>query len=154
MRISTLLFILWVALCASSVGHAASQPKPAKSAYLITTGAGFAMSPEEGVRYGMNYKLRKVLNSPLYVVASFENPEDPSKPLETRITVEAGVMEFMIQSPRLSVISHDTRYSVELLLFKDPDHTQLLGTHRQEVLFSVPPQYEAIIEASYQVRIR
>lgn len=145
--------VLIVALVTAALAHAASQPRAAKSEYLITTGAGFVMTPEEGVRYGMNFAVRKKSPSTLYLKVLFENPEDAAAPLRTDQVLAPDVTEFIAQSPPLTVVRHDTRYKVEVLIYADEARSQLLGTHRQEVLFSVPPELEAHIEREYSIRI-
>jgi hypothetical protein len=143
-------------LCAAlaSAARATSEPPPAKSKYLVTTAAAFAMVPHQGVFYGMRCELRSPLADPLYIVALFENPEDANSPLRIELVVEAGAKEFMVQSPPLKVLSNNTRYRVELVLYADAALLHRLGTHDQDVLFSVPPQFEAQIEERYGIRIR
>ncbi|MBV6422972.1 MAG: hypothetical protein NAOJABEB_00759 [Steroidobacteraceae bacterium] len=131
-----------------------SPPKPAKSKYLKTTGAGFLMSAGNGVQYGMNYELRKSLAEPLYIVATFDNPADATVPLRAEVVVQPGARDFQLQSPFITVITHDTKYKVVLELFSDAAHTQLIGTHEQLVLFSVPPAYEAMLEEKMGMQIQ
>ncbi len=147
-------FILVIGALLVTQAQAASEPSPSKSKYLLTTAAAFAMVPHQGVFYGMRYELRGPLAEPLYIVALFENPEDANSPLRVELVVEAGAKEFMVQSPPLKVLSNNTRYKVELVLYADAALLHRLGTHDQDVLFSVPPQFEAQIEERYGIRIR
>lgn len=133
--------------------EAASTPKPTKSDYLVTTGAGFLMSAGEGLKYGMNYELRKDIAQPLYVIALFENPGDMAAPMRAELVVAAGSKDFQLQSPPFKTIRHDTKYEVVLQLYSDSEHTQLLGTHKQMVLFNVPPAYEAMLEDKMGIEI-
>jgi hypothetical protein len=83
----------------------------------------------------------------------FENPEKDAPPLRANVTVEPGSLEFQIRSPRLTVLTNNRLYTVNLSLYSDGAHTQLLGVHRQQFLFSVPPDLELRIEREYGVRV-
>jgi hypothetical protein len=39
------------------------------------------------------------------------------------------------------------------VLYKDAAHTQLLGKHRQEVLFSISPGLKPQVEKEYSIRV-
>ena len=153
-RIQHSVTIAGLALLLAMSSAYAKSPKPGKSEYLLTTSAGFLMTEEEGVRYGLRFQWRKRPAAPVCIVAQFENPADRAAPLTVKLTVEPDPAEFNLESPRLTEITHDTRYAVDLYLYRDPDCTQRLGTHRQEVLFSIPPQYEAQFEQRFQIHIR
>ena len=147
------LAIVAVYVLAVAPAYAASPPRPTKSEYLVTTSAGFAMSRGEGLRYTMNYELQKASTEPLYVIALFEIPEVATSPLRVELVVEAGTNEFTVQSPPIRVITHDTKYEASLELYADADHTQLLETHKQQLLFSVPPASEASMEEQAGIQI-
>ena len=133
-RIGLLALLLSVCIPAG----AASSPKPAKSKYLVTTGAGFTFAPDQGVRYGMSYMLRSFPLPDLYVVSIFENPEDPGLPLQVETKVEAGRNEFTLDSPFFRKIRNNSLYTVNLFIYADSSHTVLWGKHQQKVLFSIP----------------
>ena len=148
------LAIVAVSVMAVAPTYAVSPPKSTKSEYLVTTSAGFVMSRGEGLRYTMNYELQKASTEPLYVIALFEIPEVATSPLRVELVVEAGTNEFTVQSPPIRVITHDTKYEASLELYADADHTQLLATHKQQLLFSVPPASEASMEEQAGIQIR
>jgi hypothetical protein len=144
-----LSFGLFVAASCANVG----VPEPQRSEYVISTGAGFAMTPERGVYYGMTFEFRRAFANPIFVVALFENPADSLSPLRVEKTVDAETLDFTIQSPQLKVLKNNKRYIVELSLYQDDAHTQLIGQHRQEVLFSVPREYKPRLEQQFSIRI-
>jgi hypothetical protein len=128
-------------------------PPPNRSEYVISKGGGFLFSPEGGVVYGTVFALNRLMDKPAYVVALFENPEDGAPPLRTEVTIEPGNLEFQVKSPRLTILTNNRLYSVNLSLYSDDAHTQLLGVHRQQFLFSVPLDLKLRIEKEYGVRV-
>ena len=146
--------IVSLALLLPIVVVAASQPSPTKSEYLISVGAGFGLERDKGAFYGMNFAVRKALPATVYVVALFDNPEGPELPLKVEVTVQADAKEIQLQSPRIHAITNNQRYSVRLMLYTDSDHTQLLSSHSQEVLFSVPKRMAMQLSEQYGVAVR
>jgi hypothetical protein len=102
----------------------------------------------------MNYELQTAPAEPLYVVAVFENPVDAANPLRTELVVEVGAKQFTVQSPAIKVITNGKNYEVLLKLYADKNHTQLLGTHKQSLLFNVPPESKATLEKQLNIQIR
>ena len=145
-----LALIIAVGGCSVTPLH---PPPPNRSEYVISKGGGFLFSPEGGVVYGTIFALNRVMDKPVYVVALFENPEKGAPPLRAEVTIEPGNLEFQIKSPRLTVLTNNTLYSVNLSLYSDNDHTQLSGVHRQQFVFSVPPDLKLRIEREYDVRV-
>jgi hypothetical protein len=142
-----------IILLAGGSGCSVGLPRSNRSEFVISTGAGFLLTPDLGARYGMNFELRRIMDKPVYVVAEFENPEKGFPPLRSESVVEPGTLEFLVQSPRLTVLSNDARYSVRLTLYWDAAHTRLLGRHRQEVLFSLPQDQVSRVEEADGIRI-
>jgi hypothetical protein len=152
MRLTAAIAVL--ALLLPVVVIAASQPSPSKSEYLISTGAGFGVDKDTGAFYGMNFTVRKALPATVYVVALFDNPENPEVPLKVEVTVQADAQEIQLRSPPIHAITNNKRYSVRLALYTAADHTQLLTRHSQEVLFSVPKQMAVVFSEQYGVTVR
>ncbi len=144
---------LSITLLSVVAGCSVGQPSPNRSEFVLSTGAGFLMTPEGGVTYGMAFELRRMLDRPVYVVAEFENPEHGSSPLRAELIVDTGKLEFLVKSPRLAVLKNNTRYAVSLTLYWDEAHRQEFAKHRQEVLFSVPPDEIWRIEKGYGIRV-
>lgn len=68
--------------------------------------------------------------------------------------IEPGNSEFLIKSPPLTILTNHRLYTVNLALYWDNFHTQLLGVHQQQVLFSIPPDMEMRVEKEYGVRVK
>ena len=125
------------------VSLAQSQPRPAKSKYLVTEGAGFMMKRGEGVMYAVTFSVREPMASPLYATISFENPENRKSPYVLDLTVEPGQARILAQSPGISRIKNGKTYKVEVLLFSDQSRTERIGKHVQKVSFALPPGMES-----------
>jgi hypothetical protein len=74
--------------------------------------------------------------------------------LRAEATIEPGNLEFLIKSPPLTILTNHRLYTVSLSLYSDNSHTQLLGVHEQQVLFSIPPDMEMRVEKEYGVRVQ
>jgi hypothetical protein len=129
-------------------------PEPNRSEYVISKAAGILFVPEGGAVYGTAFALTRLMERPVYVVALFENPENGASPLRAETTIEPGNLEFLIKSPPLTILTNHRLYTVNLSLYSDSPHTQLLGVHQQQVLFSIPPDMEIRVEKEYGVRVQ
>lgn len=143
------LFALFATLCL-----AASPQKPAKTKYLLTTVAGFTMSEENGAKYSMAYEVREPLPAQVFVVAVFENPEDPKEPLSKEFEVPADAKSIKVESPDIHSIRNDTLYKVSLSLYLDPDHKSRLARHDQKVLFKTGKEMLGFLQQRYGVTVR
>jgi len=139
-------------LILAGIAHALSPPKPSVSEYLRSTGAGFAMSREDGVQYAMLFAIEKPLGESIYATVLFENPEKGGAPLQKVVTLSADAKELSVKSDRLSVLHNNRKYLVEVRLYSDEGRARLTSTHRQEVLFSMPRKYLGQLEQEYGVR--
>ena len=129
-------------------------PAPNGSDYVVSKAAGFLFLPEGGAVYGTAFALTRLMERPVYVVALFENPVKGAPPLRAEATIEPGNLEFLIKSPPLTVLTNHRLYTVNLSLYSDNLHTQLIGVHQQQVLFSIPPDMEMRVEKEYGVRVQ
>ena len=145
----SILLILTAALI--PVVHSASQPRPTKSKYLLTTAAGFVLEPNLGAQYNLSFLLRAFPLPDLYVVGTFENPEDPSTPLRLEQKVEAGALQFSMKSPYFHRAQNGRAYLVRLALYADAEHTKTWGTHEQKVLFSLRPDMAEEVKRRFGV---
>ena len=112
-----------------------APPKAEQSEYLVTRGpTGFACSPNSLI-YVVSFEVRKKnLPKPLYAVVRFENPADPTTPLEVTATINGGDKQLKAESPALPFIKADKLYAVDVNLFTDEAHSQIVGQHHQDVL--------------------
>jgi hypothetical protein len=149
--------VLLIALAIVANGCSVSAPRlpnPNRSEYVVSKAAGFLFAPGGGVVYGTIFALTRLVDRPVYAVALFENPENGAPPLRAEVTIEPGNLEFQVKSPRLTILTNNRLYTVNLSLYSDDAHTQLLGVHQQQVLFRVPPDLELRIEREYGVRVQ
>jgi hypothetical protein len=133
---------------------AASEPEPNKTEFLLTTGAGFQLSKEKGAVYGMSYQVRSAFPADIFGVALFEDPSDPDKPLKKEFKVAADAKEIRLQSQGLRTVQNDHVYSVKLMLYLDPEHTDLLSEHDQDVLFNVPEAMVDMVRENFGVDVQ
>jgi hypothetical protein len=131
----------------------ASPPPAATSEYLRSTGAGFAMNADHGVRYAMNFAVVKTLTAPLYVTVLFENTSGEGEPQSMESVLAVGATELVAKSERLSEIRNGRRYKVEVRLYADEERTELLGTHTQEVEFSAPREVAKQLSKQFGIQI-
>ena len=147
------LAIFFLALANGCAMHPPREPEPNRSEYVISKTAGFLFVPGGGVVYGTVFALTRSMEGPVYVVALFENPEKGAPRLRADATIVPGDLEFLIKSPPLTMLTNHRLYTVNLSLYSDNSHTQLLGVHQQQVLFSIPADLEMRVEKQYGVRV-
>ena len=132
----------------------ASEPRPTKSEFLVSTSAGFLFDEGRGAYYAMNYTVRKPFPGTVYGVALFDNPEDSAAPFRVETIVDAEAKDIQLQSPAVHVLMNGKLYNSQLMLYSDAEHTHLLTTHSQAVLFKVPVQLATQISVRYGVTVR
>jgi hypothetical protein len=138
----------------ATVAHGASTPEPTRSEYLVTTAAGFLFDPDGGTHYALSFDILKTPASTLYVIVEFESTVDSGRPMVTEVVVQPGKQNFQTRSPSVHEIRNNRRYGVNLKLYSDAACTQLIGTHHQDVLFSVPRQMKPQVAEQFGVTIR
>jgi hypothetical protein len=144
---------LLISVMLMGVAHALSPPKPAVSEYMRSTGAGFAMSPEDGIQYAMTFAIERPLGESIYVAVLFENPQKGGAPLRKDVTLASDAKEFSIKSDRLKALHNNKKYLVEVQLYSDESRSKLTSIHKQEVLFSVPRSLLDQFQQQYGIRI-
>ncbi|TAA47830.1 hypothetical protein [Corallincola spongiicola] len=104
---------------------------------LHTLGGGFVFSSKGGIYYAMTYVAGSELNTPVYVIATFENPADKAAPL----VIDLGIIDFATQqqlkSPEFSAIENDRNYQVTVDLHQSAAQSELIESHSDEVRFSI-----------------
>src|SRR5262245_23022194 len=136
--------VLAMAACTLLVSHAAAKaPTPVESEWLVTTGGGFKVDGDvlhrDGrLRYLLQFRLRKPVTDTLYLTVDFENPLDRNLSLFTEYELLPGTTRFGVVSDMFAAIRVRDKYQVKLWIYADVERTQLLGTHKQWVLFDMP----------------
>src|SRR6267142_1128609 len=100
---------------------------PRRSEYVVSKAGGILFVPTGGVVYGTSFALTRLMDRPVYAVALFENPENGALPLRAEVTIEPGNLEFQVKSPLLTRLTNNRLYTVNLSLYWDDAHTQLLS---------------------------
>jgi hypothetical protein len=144
---------IWLVLVNGCTTSLPREPEPNHSEYVISKAAGFLFVPAGGAVYGTVFALTRIMERPVYVVALFDNPEKGAPRLRAEAIIEPGNLEFLIKSPPLTVLTNHRLYTVNLSLYSDSSHMQLLGVH-QQVLFSIPPDIEMRVEKEYGVKVQ
>jgi len=145
---------LLLSVLVATLAQGASPPGSSKSEYLVTTAAGFLFEPGGGAYYALSFDLLKSPRGTLYVIVDFENPEDSAKPMTTEVVVQPGKSSFQTRSPSVRAITNNRRYGVSLKLYADAACTQLVGTHHQEVLYSVPKQMRSQVAEQFGLTVK
>ena len=149
MRVGLALAVMVAAAAAN-----ASEPRPTKSEFLVSSGAGFLFDEGRGAYYSMSYTVRKPFPGTVYGLLVFDNPADPAVPLKAETIVDAEAKDIQVQSPPFHALTNGKVYNVQLMLYTDSAHAHLLSTHNQGVLFKVPAQIATQISVRYGVTVR
>jgi len=147
-------FMLMLSVLVAVLAHGASPPDPGKSEYLVSTAAGFLFDPGAGTHYALSFDVVKSPPGTLYVIVEFESPVEAGKPMTTEVVVQPGKRSFQTRSPSVHEIKNNRRYGVNLKLYADAACTRLIGTHHQDVLFSVPRQMKSQLTEQFGVTVR
>jgi hypothetical protein len=147
-------FMLLSSALVATLAYGAAPPEPGKSEYLVSTAAGFLFDPGAGTHYALSFDVLKSLPGTLYVIVEFERPGESGKPMITEVVVQPEKRSFQTRSPPIHEIKNNRRYGVNLKLYSDAACTQLIGTHHQDVLFSVPRQMKSLLTEQFSVTIR
>jgi hypothetical protein len=147
-------FMLLLTAFMATLAYGASPPEPGRSEYLVSTAAGFLFDPGGGAYYALSFDTLKSPAGTLYVIVEFESPVESGRPMVTEVVVQPGKRSFQTRSPPVHEIRNNKRYGVNLRLYSDAACTQLIGTHHQDVLFSVPRKMKSQLAEQFSVAIK
>ena len=119
---------------------ALDQADPVTSEYLKTAGGGTAVDTKDGARFaffGIVLKTVKPLPPNAVLVAYFDNPREPSKPLTTEYTPREGEAEIVIRSEPYTCVVNNRDYRVTVKIYS-PDKSTLVSEHIQPISFNMP----------------
>jgi len=117
---------------------AQALPKPAKSEYFLTAGAGFAVEKDQGLYYAMTYRVRVTIDSVMYGTVIFQNPSDKKNPFIVDVVVNPGDESIVVQSPVFNGIKNNKNYRVEFKLYEAEAKEKSINRHVDKVNFSLP----------------
>ncbi|MEO1034298.1 MAG: hypothetical protein AAFX44_01945 [Pseudomonadota bacterium] len=118
----------------------AGPPKPTESEYLRTTGGMFTTERGGIVRYVMAYEIKESMPPEYVIRVSFENPKKGEPPITDTEKLEVSGSELNVESPPLTCIRPNKKYTVVIELFADEASTESFGRHKQKMEYAVPLQ--------------
>ena len=133
----TLLILL---VCTSSL---AGDPKPSHSKYVSDRGGGFLIR-DKTARYGMTFTVSKKLTRPLYVIVTFDNPADMKQDLVTTLVYKSKG-DLIVQSEPFTSAKNGKIYRLKMQMFSDPDHLELVTSHKSKVGFNLTQEVADIV---------
>lgn len=104
MKLKAAIFIALLLLIFA--GDCLAQPRPTRSKYLITEGAGFITGGGGGVLYAVDFSVRDPLPGTVYAQIVFENPQDRKAPFIVDVVIQAGEDMISAQSPAIKRIKN------------------------------------------------
>jgi hypothetical protein len=114
---------------------------PAESEYFRTSGGGVGVDSKAGARvvyFGIVLQLRRSLPDNALLLAEFENPSDPSKPLRTEYRPKSTEKSITLTSEPLSCIVNGRDYAVVVQVLEGEASSSAIGEHRQAISFRIP----------------
>ena len=117
---------------------AQAKPKPAKSEYFTTVGAGFGVEKGKGLYYAMTYQISKSIGTTMYGTVTFQNPSDKKNSFVVDVVINPGGEEVLVQSPIFNRIKNDKNYRVEFELYESESREKRVNRHVDKVNFSLP----------------
>lgn len=134
------LVIFGITLLLAACSHfPASAPKAEKSEYFDVMGGGFSVvRQEQKYFYGINVLRNKAIPDDAYIVVTFENPGDATRPfvqegLFSALPAYKGSNAYALKSPEVTGIRPHRNYMVGIKLYADSGKSQLLGELNQGV---------------------
>jgi hypothetical protein len=117
------------------------QPKPAKTQYFETTGAGFiSLYPSHDARYYLSLSVADGLPRPAYLQVIYENPENPDEPDLQITVVDADQTEVRLESRVLTGFKNRKKYSIVVEIYSDNRMKTKAGEHTQVIQYSAIPE--------------
>jgi hypothetical protein len=138
-KLCTAILALMMFSCAAPLANPRAQET--SSVKVITAGAG--MKRSAGPYYfHVGLKPKPSASLPIYAVAEFENPENPSKPLisEGRIIKNGDVLR--LESPHFSERPKERIHTVVVRFYRDASKQRKTEEIRQSFLSSLPSKQE------------
>jgi hypothetical protein len=116
------------------------QPKPTKTQYFETTGAGFVtLYPSPGAHYYLDLSVAAELPRPAFLQVVYENPENPDEPDLQIAAVDAVQSEVSLESRVLAGFKNRKKYTVVVEIYSDNRMKTKVGEHIQVIqYFAIP----------------
>jgi hypothetical protein len=116
------------------------QPKPAKTQFFETTGAGFVASyPGSDAKYYLHLSVANELLRPVSLQVIYENPDNRDEPDLQIAVVNAGQTEVRLESRVLAGFKNRKKYEVVVEIYSDKQMKHKVGEHVQLIqYFAIP----------------
>jgi hypothetical protein len=138
-----LLALLSVAITSCAVGP--SMPSAAKTAHMevATAGAGLkTKSSSKPYNLHVGIILKESVEVPVFAKATFENPENPSKPFIVTQRIESRGKLVVIRTPQFAKRPESRLMGVNVELYRDASQRQKLDQLSQQFLATLPSDQE------------
>jgi hypothetical protein len=135
-KFAPFLIIFLVGLPAS-----ANDPEKVTSEYFRSEGGGTAVETKDGVRlayFGLVLSPVRTLPENATLVAEFDNPTNPSKPLQTIYTPKPGEKNIVLRSETFACLITHRYYTVTVTLFADAERKHAISSHVQSLNVDIP----------------
>lgn len=116
------------------------QPKPTKTQYFETSGAGFVtFYPSPDTKYDIELSVTDELPRPAYLQVIYDNPKNPDEPDLQIAVVNAGQTVVHLESRVLAGFKNRKKYTVVVEIYADNRMKQKIGEHVQVIqYFAIP----------------
>ena len=123
-------------------------PRPEReiSRYLRTTDALFEIGPGAAI-YSLSFETRRKLRTSTDVIASFDNPAEPDRPVTVRFVLSPDERSFAVQSPPMTGLVRGKEYTVSLHGFA-PETGEAIFEHSQRLLFDPTREMWALLQSA------
>ena len=116
------------------------QPKPAKTQYFETTGAGFVtLYPSSDSTYYLDLRVADELSRPASLQVVYQNPENPDEPDLQIAVVNSGQAVVRLESRVLKGFKNRKKYTVVVEIYSDNRMKHKIGEHIQVIQYIAIP---------------
>ena len=116
------------------------QPKPTKTQYFETTGAGFVtLYPSPDTKYYLDLSVGDELPRPAFLQVIYENPENPDEPDLQIAVVNADQSVVRLESRVLVGFKNRKKYTVVVEIYSDNRMKTKAGEHIQVIQYIAIP---------------
>ncbi len=118
-----------------------AQPKPTKTQYFETSGAGFVtLYPSPDSKYYVDLRVADELPRPALLQVIYENPNDPDEPDLQIAVVNVGQTVVQLESRVLVGFKNRKKYTVVIEIYADNRMKQKIGEHVQVIQYIAIPE--------------
>lgn len=124
-------------------GANVTEPRPASSKFLKTYQAGFCVEGQE-VSYDLIAEIVRPFDREVFMVAEFEDPLDPKKPVRYENTLDPASRSVHISHGPVRGLRMYGDYRIKVTVYESRDSTKVLDEFSQVIRSYVDTQTEEI----------